>query len=94
MEKLTRTTILLAKVTILFLPVSLMTSYFSTQISGIEQQYDLKTYWLTLLVVVMVSIFGLFFFGTWTGKISGRMKYMSATRTLWNRVQRKNNRRI
>jgi heme/copper-type cytochrome/quinol oxidase subunit 2 len=43
-EKLTRTTILLAKVTILFLPVSLMTGYFSMQLTEIEKLYNLKTY--------------------------------------------------
>ncbi|PIG83512.1 ankyrin repeat-containing protein [Aspergillus arachidicola] len=35
-EKLTRITILLAKVTILFLPVSLMTAYFSTELKNVK----------------------------------------------------------
>ncbi|KAJ5975821.1 hypothetical protein N7481_009528 [Penicillium waksmanii] len=35
-EKLTRITILLAKATIMFLPVSLMTAYFSTELKGVK----------------------------------------------------------
>ncbi|KAJ5549581.1 hypothetical protein N7513_006815 [Penicillium frequentans] len=35
-EKLTRITILLAKATMLFLPVSLMTAYFSTELQGVK----------------------------------------------------------
>jgi len=58
---LTRTTILLVKATILFLPISLTTAYFSNQIVEIHNLYDLRTYWLCFLVVIVVSILGLVF---------------------------------
>ena len=44
-EKLTRITILLAKVTILFMPVSVLTGYFSTQIDDLQHVYTAETYW-------------------------------------------------
>lgn len=81
-EKLTRTTILLAKATILFLPVSLMTAYFSIQIKEIEDKYSLKTYWLCFLVVAFVSILFLVVFGGITHTLEGKTVYRSVTRTL------------
>ncbi|KAL9103790.1 MAG: hypothetical protein Q9163_001199 [Psora crenata] len=50
-ERLTRITILLAKVTILFMPVSLMTGYFSVQIADLEGVYTAKTYWVCFAVI-------------------------------------------
>jgi Mg2+ and Co2+ transporter CorA len=55
-EKLTRTTILLAKVTILFLPLSLVSAYFSMQFAAIDQMYSLTTYWLTFMVVAILTV--------------------------------------
>jgi Mg2+ and Co2+ transporter CorA len=55
-EKLTRTTILLAKVTILFLPLSLVSGYFSLQFEAIDQLYSLRTFWLTFMVVAIITI--------------------------------------
>lgn len=79
-EKLTRTTILLAKATILFLPVSLMTGYFSIQLPEIEKIYSLKTYWLSFLVVSIISILFLFIFGGITHTLEGKTTYQSITR--------------
>ncbi|TAQ89005.1 hypothetical protein B7494_g2683 [Chlorociboria aeruginascens] len=42
--RLTRSATLLAKLSVLFLPVSLMTSYFSTQISDLQGIYTAKDY--------------------------------------------------
>lgn len=93
-EKLTRTTILLAKATILFLPVSLMTGYFSIQLSEIEKLYDLRTYWLCFLVVIVGSIAGLVVFGTFTEKVGAEMTYKSLTRTLWEKVRQGKTKRL
>lgn len=93
-EKLTRTTILLAKVTILFLPVSLMTGYFSMQLTEIEKLYNLKTYWVCFLIVVVASIIGLVIFGITTERVRGRTTYKSLTRTFWKRVQRGKTKRL
>ncbi|KAI9764008.1 MAG: hypothetical protein M1840_008956 [Geoglossum simile] len=62
-ERLTRTTILLAKLTILFLPVSLMTGYFSVQISDLQGVYTHKTYWGCFGVIMFLSVMLLFTFG-------------------------------
>jgi hypothetical protein len=88
-EKLTRITILLAKATILFLPVSLMTGYFSVQITDLEGLYSAKTYWLCFLVIVLLSIGGLFLFGIASDRLEGRVVYKSLTRTMWDRGKRK-----
>lgn len=92
-EKLTRTTILLTKATILFLPVSLMTGYFSVQLTEIEELYNLKTYWVCFLVVVVTSIIGLVTFSVATDRVGGRTTYKSLTRTSWERMQRGKTRR-
>ena len=60
--RLTRSATLLAKLSVLFLPVSLMTSYFSTQISDIQGVYTIKEYWIVFAVMMSISFMGLFFF--------------------------------
>jgi hypothetical protein len=47
---------------VLFLPVSLMTSYFSVQISDIQGVYTVKDYWIVFAVIMSLSFMGLFFF--------------------------------
>lgn len=78
-ERLTRTTIVLAKATILFLPVSLMTGYFSIQVPGIAD-YSITTYWLSFLVVVLLSILFLVFFSFTFHSVEGKTSYKSFTR--------------
>lgn len=80
MERLTRTTILLAKATILFLPVSLMTAYFSIQLPEIAEMYSIKTYWLSFLVVGILSVAFLLLFGFTTHTVEGKTIYKSLTR--------------
>lgn len=81
MERLTRITILLAKVTILFLPVSLMTGYFSVQIKDLDGVYSWKTYWACFGVIMVLSILLLFFFGKASDTLEGAPVYKSVTRT-------------
>jgi Mg2+ and Co2+ transporter CorA len=81
-ERLTRTTILLAKATILFLPVSLMTGYFSIQLHEIDEKYSLKTYWLSFLVVTILSILFLLVFNMTAQALEGKTVYRSITRTI------------
>ncbi|KAL1954246.1 hypothetical protein VTO42DRAFT_1479 [Malbranchea cinnamomea] len=75
-ERLTRITILLAKVTILFLPVSLMTAYFSTEIQEL-QNYTARTYWIAFAVIMFLSIVLLVLFGWLSGTVEGRPIYRS-----------------
>jgi hypothetical protein len=80
-EKLTRITILLAKATILFLPVSLMTGYFSVSITDLAGVYTVKTYWLCFLVIAILSIIFLTIFGVASDTVEGRTVYKSLGRT-------------
>ena len=60
--KLTSNATLLSKLGVLFLPVSLMTSYFSVQIKELDGVYTVKTYWVTFAVVMVLSFVALFMF--------------------------------
>ena len=81
-ERLTRITILLAKVTILFMPVSLMTAYFSTQLSDLANIYSIKTYWICFAVIMSLSFVGLALFGVASGTLEGKPIYRSFTQTI------------
>ncbi|KAL9130597.1 MAG: hypothetical protein Q9217_001257 [Psora testacea] len=78
-EKLARITILLAKVTILFLPVSLMTGYFSVQISDLQGVYTSTTYWVCFAVVMGLSLLFLIIFGIISHTLEGEVIYRSIT---------------
>ncbi|KAI9800774.1 MAG: hypothetical protein M1833_003191 [Piccolia ochrophora] len=79
-ERLTRITILLAKVTILFLPVSLMTAYFSVQIEDMQGKYTTTTYWATFGVIMGLSVVLLIFFGLISGTVEGKIIYRPLSR--------------
>ena len=80
-EKLTRVTILLAKVTILFLPVSLMTGYFSTELKEVKGVYTVNEYWVSFGVIMFLSIVLLVMFGMASGTVEGKTIYQSLFRT-------------
>lgn len=81
MERLTRITILLAKLTILFLPVSLMTGYFSVQIQDLQGVYTHTTYWISFGVIMGMSVIFLTIFGYLSGTVEGKTIYRSLTQT-------------
>ena len=78
-EKLTRITILLAKVTILFMPVSLMTGYFSVQIADLQGVYTARTYWVCFGVIMALSVVFLLIFGVISHTLEGGLIYKSLT---------------
>ncbi|BAE64065.1 unnamed protein product [Aspergillus oryzae RIB40] len=80
-EKLTRITILLAKVTILFLPVSLMTAYFSTELKNVKGVYTINQYWVSFGVIMFLSIVLLTLFGYLSDTVEGKTIYQSLSRT-------------
>ncbi|KAL4899561.1 hypothetical protein BDW74DRAFT_163400 [Aspergillus multicolor] len=80
-EKLTRITILLAKITILFLPVSLMTAYFSTELAGVKGVYTQVQYWVAFAVIMVLSVILLVFFGWISDTVEGKPIYRSMFRT-------------
>lgn len=61
-SKLNRSASLLAKLSVFFLPISFMTSYFSVQIPDLTNGYTGTTYWVTFAVIATLSFLSLFFF--------------------------------
>jgi Mg2+ and Co2+ transporter CorA len=88
-EKLTRITILLAKVTILFLPVSLMTGYFSTELAGVKGVYTQVQYWVAFAVIIVLSIVLLALFGWISDTVEGKPIYRSMFRTFFRKSKSK-----
>ncbi|KAF1915032.1 hypothetical protein BDU57DRAFT_576201 [Ampelomyces quisqualis] len=78
-ERLTWVTLLLAKITILFTPVTLMTGYFSIQFKDTE--FEIGVYWWTFGVVFGVSLLLIFVFSLLSRTFEGRI----VTRS-WSRV--------
>lgn len=76
-DRLTRITLLLTKATILFLPVSLMTGYFSMQLVGVE--YSVQTYWVSFVVCFLLSWLALFLFGLFNGHV----QTLEVFRSIW-----------
>ena len=79
MERLTRITILLAKVTILFIPVSVMSAYFAIPIEGVSEFYTVTTYWASFAVIMGLSLVGLVVFGKLSGTQESQPIYTSLT---------------
>ncbi|OJJ63566.1 hypothetical protein ASPSYDRAFT_141021 [Aspergillus sydowii CBS 593.65] len=84
-EKLTRITILLAKVTILFLPVSLMTAYFSTELEGVKGVYNQVQYWVSFAVIMFLSVVMLVLFGYVSDTVEGQTIYRSMFQTFFRK---------
>ncbi|KAF1972924.1 hypothetical protein BU23DRAFT_554767 [Bimuria novae-zelandiae CBS 107.79] len=70
-ERLTRVTLLLAKVTIVFMPVTLMTGYFSIQF--VNTEFTIKGYWWAFGVILAVSLVLLFLFSFVSGTLEGKI---------------------
>ena len=79
-ERLTEVTLLLGKVTLLFMPVSLLTAYFSCQF--VDYQFSYKAYWKWFAGVFVAS--GLFL-ATFT-LISGTSEGKLVTKPLSRRI--------
>jgi hypothetical protein len=78
-ERLTRVTLLLGQITILFMPITLMTGYFSVQFRGVE--FSVKSYWWAFGLVFGVSLVLVFLFSLFSGTLSGKI----VTRP-WSRI--------
>ncbi|KAF7718302.1 Uncharacterized protein PECH_001110 [Penicillium ucsense] len=84
-EKLTRITILLAKATMLFLPVSLMTAYFSTELQGVKGYYSQAQYWVSFAVIFLLTVLILTIFGFASDTVEGKTIYRSLVKTFFRR---------
>ncbi|TRX98131.1 hypothetical protein FHL15_000776 [Xylaria flabelliformis] len=60
--RLTRSATLLAKLSVFFLPISFLTSYFSIQIEDLYMYWHGTDYWYSFAVIASVSFLCLFFF--------------------------------
>lgn len=78
-ERLTWVTLLLAKITILFTPVTLMTGYFSIQFKDTE--FEVHGYWWTFGIVFGLSLALLFAFSFFSGTFEGKIIQKS-----WSRI--------
>jgi hypothetical protein len=87
-EKLTRITILLAKVTIVFLPVSLLTGYFSTQIQDLQPTFTARAYWISFAVLLVLSVSMLVLFGYASDTVEGKTIYQSLFRVFFQSSRR------
>lgn len=83
-EKLTRITILLAKATLVFLPVSLLTAYFSTQIQDLQPTFTARAYWISFAVLSSISVCLLALFGYASDTVEGKTIYRSLFRTFFH----------
>ena len=63
----------------MFMPVSVMTGYFSTQITDLQDVYTAKTYWACFAVVIIVSFLFLLCFGFISHTLEGGDVYRSMT---------------
>ena len=81
-EKLTRITLLLTKFTILFLPISFLTSYFSVPLEGLN--YGVREYWIAFAVELGASWVALFVFGV----VSGSVQTFSVVKAVWRAVKK------
>jgi Mg2+ and Co2+ transporter CorA len=77
-ELLTRVTIWFAGVTFVFLPLTLVTGYFSMQLSDTNNKYSLRTFWGTSGVAVALTLTVLYT----VGKSTGTMKLSSVWRSV------------
>lgn len=60
--RLTRSATLLAKLSVFFLPISFLTSYFSIQIEDLYTYWHGTDYWYSFAVIASLSFLCLFFF--------------------------------
>ncbi|CAG8283787.1 unnamed protein product [Penicillium salamii] len=88
-EKLTRITILLAKATILFLPVSLMSAYFSTELIGVKNGYTKADYWISFAVIFVLSVLLLTVFGYASDTVEGKTIYRSMVGTFFRKSRQR-----
>lgn len=79
-ERLTRVTLLLAKVTILFMPISLLTGIFSMQLT--DYTFRWGSYWVCFGVIFALSVLGLVWFSFMTSTLEGKMLYRPLTRKI------------
>lgn len=77
MDRMSRVTLLITKATVLFLPASLMSSYFGLSLEGVH--YTVREYWTSFAVILLLSWIALFVFGV----VSGSEQTIAFFRGAW-----------
>ncbi|GJC99792.1 mutS domain V [Colletotrichum higginsianum] len=88
--RLSRSATLLAKLSVFFLPITFMTSYFSVEIPDLVEHYTPKMYWICFAIIAGLSFVSLFFFGRmletvsdtlegWADSVSGRARGLTGS---------------
>ena len=85
-ERLTKVTLFLANITILFTPVTLMTGYYSIQFK--DNEFKMKSYWKVFGAIFAASLVLLLLFSVITGTFEGKMITRTWTRAFYD-VSRK-----
>ncbi|PVH99915.1 hypothetical protein DM02DRAFT_593646 [Periconia macrospinosa] len=81
-ERLTRVTLLLAKVTIVFMPVTLMTGYFGCDFKNLE--FTHSSYWWSFAGVLTVSLLFTFIFSVMSGTFEGKIMTRTWSRAMYD----------
>jgi Mg2+ and Co2+ transporter CorA len=81
-ERLTWVTLLLAKITILFTPVTLMTGYFSIQFKDI--MFEMDSYWRSFAYIFVASLALLVAFSWMSGTFESKIVTSSWTRKVYD----------
>ncbi|KAF7676714.1 adp-ribosylation factor protein [Alternaria burnsii] len=81
-ERLTWVTLLLAKITILFTPVTLMTGYFSIQFK--EMEFEMRSYWQAFGIIFGASVALLVLFSWHTALLLGDFAHCVAEMKIFN----------
>jgi Mg2+ and Co2+ transporter CorA len=81
-ERLTRVTLILANITILFTPVTLMTGYYSIQFKNNE--FEIVGYWKMFGIIFGISIFCLVLFSVMTGMFEHKIITKAWTRAFYD----------
>ena len=69
----------------LFLPVSLMTGYFSTELQGVKNGYTQAQYWVAFAVIFVLTVLTLTIFGFASDTVEGKTIYRSLVKTFFRR---------
>ncbi|TQN71652.1 hypothetical protein CSHISOI_03871 [Colletotrichum shisoi] len=72
--RLSRSATLLAKLSVFFLPITFMTSYFSVEIPDLVEHYTPKMYWICFAIIAGLSFISLFFFGRMLETVSDTLE--------------------
>ena len=82
MERFTRAALVLTKITILFLPINVMSSYFSADF--VDTQFTVRSFWTVFGIVLGSSLILIFAFGAYSGTMEEDLNHKPLSKRLWD----------